>query len=347
MALFTNITDLKNYLGGAVTKTLDLQSIAPTLDMAAAQYVVPKIGEATFAFLQTPLEADADTTTVQKTAIGLKLLKTTVAWFGLHEYASIGNVMFGESGLHRLETDSHKSAFKYQEFEFRAQTLRTAWFNLETLLKFLETDPSVFEMYHSSHERERNMAHLLNFATDFQASHSRWIHRVTYEALLPYIADVEEFCVRDFLGQSLFDELREKLYADDAPRKMRDLTRLLQRGIADFALYLALLGNIIQFKGAQVVLVETQRDEGSTQQLTPSMDILAASMNQKREWSDRYFIRAEAFIRDNRETFDTWIGFQASELPDIEAVREKSNLLSVFFPEFYPPLRDVGRLNNL
>jgi hypothetical protein len=319
MALFANIDELKTHTGGAVSKTVKVESLLPFIDQAISDYIMPKIGA------DTIQELTAATSGISKVAQGL--MKSAVAWFAIFEYSTIGNVQFTEGGIMRSESDSFKSAFRYQETAYRRSALKNAWSNLEQLLQLLLDKPTDFEAYHASFEKELNTVHLLNFTTDFARAQCRTPERYTYEALLPYIADVETFCVTDFLGLTLFERLRNKQYSivtdlmipeDIAVLKQeRQLTAYLRKGIAEMVYHLATVGNLIVYEGSRVISRETARDDDYDQTKTPTMDIISASFNQRRQWADRYFRLAEAYIQDNPLVFPEWIGFADVTTPEI------------------------------
>lgn len=308
MPLFANINDLKIHLGGAISKTIELVNLQPFIDKALYEQVLPKVSAAQY----EAFTANNVTLTGNK-LVAFGLLKNAVAWFALHEYSTVGNVMMTEGGLMRMETETMKTSFKYQEYEFRAQCLRTAWFNVDLLLSYLLKSSTDFQAYHDSDEKKRNTIHLLNAPQDFRNCEARVPDRITFEALLPYIADVEEFCVRDFLGQTLWDTLHAAQFTPngnaETAAKQKQLTNYLRKGIVEFVFHLAAVGNIITYKGSSVVVTETYLSDAANKSAPPPMPLLAAEVKQRRDWADRYFARAESYIRDNATTFSSWQGF--------------------------------------
>jgi hypothetical protein len=314
MPLFFDINELKTHIGGTINKSLQLQSILPFLDQALAEYVVGKIGMETVEELSAP-----NLTGAKKMAQGL--MKSAVAWLGVYEYSTVGNVQFTEGGIQRTESDTMKSAFKYQEAGFRKTALKNGWLNIEQLLFFLLDKPTEFVKYHQSHEKTLNTCHFLNFTTDFAKAQCRVPERYTYEALLPYISDVETFCIVDFLGTKLSTILKAKQYKTaetDISEAEKQLITYLRKGIAEMTYHLATVGNLIEYSGNRVITRETNRDDDTDLTKNPSMEILSANYNQRRQWADRYFRLAEFVIRENADKFADWQGF----VTDTEGVAE-------------------------
>jgi hypothetical protein len=305
--LFTDINDLKTHIGGTYTASVKLASIAPFFEDAVNHQILPRLGAETVDILR-------GSNLHGKTLVASGLMKSAVAWFGVYEYAQIGNVAFTENGLQRFENESYKSAFKYQETGFRNTAIVKAWSNFELLLQILFENPTDFPEYANSPEAALNMSHFLNFTNDFRWARCTVPDRFTLESLLPYISDIETFMVAPFLGETLNNLLLSKLYVNDEPNPAKKQTqlaliRLLQQGIAQFAYHLATVGNVIEFRGNRVLVRETSRDDDYDNTKPPAFDLISANFNQKRDWANRYFQRAEGFIRDNQAVFGDWQGF--------------------------------------
>lgn len=324
MALFNDINAFKTHVGGAYSSSVKIESITSFINDAVL-LVSERIGKETADLLM-----GNDLT--GKKAIAAGLFKSAVAWFTVNDYHSFDGVVKTENGLMRVETDTHKSAFKYQDTRYESKAIVKAYSNLELLFKILFENPTDFTEYRDSPERALNMSHYLNFTNDFRWARCIVPDRFTLESLLPYISDIETFMVAPFLGETLNNSLMSKLYANDEPNPAKKqaqlaLIRLLQQGIAQFAYHLAVVGNVIEFQGNRVFVREKVGNDDYSTQKTPSFDILTATYNQKRDWANRYFQRAEGFIRDNEAVFGDWQGFEVveEETPTFETVFENAH----------------------
>lgn len=307
MALFSDINDLKTHIGGTYTASVKLASIAPFIEDAVRDNIEPRIGSETVDILRGDNLAG-------KQAIAAGVFKSAVAWFAVADYLAFGSVVMTENGLMRVETDTYKTVFKYQDTRFDKNAVRKAYSNLEFLLKILSENGSDFIAYTGSDEKALNTSHFLNFTTDFRNCESRVPDRLTLESLLPYISDIETFMVEPFLGDTLYMHLKGRQYVSDETNLTKFhaekiLIKLLRQGIAAFTFHLATVGNVIQFDGNRVIVKERQGNDDFEVSKTPSFDLLTANFNQKRDYARRYFQRAEMFMRDNAAYFTDWVGF--------------------------------------
>lgn len=330
MPLFATIQEVKTHLGGAVSASVKIESITPFFETAVSNYISPKIGEETVTILR-----GGNLTGVKLAAQGL--MKSAVAWFAIYEYSTVGNVQFTEGGIQRSESDSLKSAFKYQENSYRRTALKNAWSNVELLLQLLLDKPSEFTEYHASVEKALNNAYLLNFTTDFAKARCRTPERYTYEALLPYVADVDTFCIMDFLGDALYSRLKTKQYVKEdigwtneqkaTFQKEQQLIAYLRKGIAEMVYHLATIGNLIEYTGNRVITRETYLNDDVNKTANPPTDVFTATYNQRREWADKYFRLAECYITDHKTTFEEWIGFIPTPEPPATTQNDSNNRL--------------------
>ena len=324
MALFSDINDLKTHIGGAYTAFVKLASVAPFFEDAVNDHILPRIDSQTVDLLR-----GADL--VGKRAIAAGIFKSSVAWFGVNDYMAFGGVVMTENGLMRIETDTYKTAFKYQDARYESRAIVKAWSNFDLLLKILFENPTDFPDYAASDEAALNLSHFLNFTHDFRVAGTPVPDRYTLESLFPYISDIETFMVVPFLGETLHNSLLSKLYSNsetDLAKKQAEmsLVKLLRQGIAGMTYHLATIGNVIEFKGSRVLVRETSRDDAFDRTKTPSFDLLTANYNQKRDFANRYFQRAEMFIRDNAAYFPEWVGFTEGVDVNVLTDAEKMNV---------------------
>ncbi|MGL6148976.1 MAG: DUF6712 family protein, partial [Plesiomonas sp.] len=103
--IFIDIDDFKKYVGGGANKSLEIESIAPTIQDAFEQYLRPWLGDTL-----------ADEILHNATATALETLmphvKRPLAKLTMHKYSRIGAIQFSEGGMYRVETDNMRSAYK-------------------------------------------------------------------------------------------------------------------------------------------------------------------------------------------------------------------------------------------
>ena len=304
--LFANISDVKLHIGGTVNKNLSLDAMKVFLSSASETFIIPKIGRAQFDFLVQDTPSPALTA---KQLIALGVLKSAIAWFAIYEYVQVGDVQLSDAGLVRVEGEHTRTAYKYQTQNYRRNCLRQGWQQIEQLLEIFDQNASDFTLYEASEECANNNRHLLRYAKDFERCSSRRLDRVTYEFLLSYIEDVEEFWVRENLGAALWTRLLAKAYDTSANAYEKQIIRLLRKGVADFSQSTELVGSLLQVTEGRTVITEKSRDDDSFNEAAPRADLLNATFNQKRNWAEKYFARANDYLRANPSVFPEWQGF--------------------------------------
>lgn len=159
--LFNDISDFKNYVGGGANVSLKMATLDPAILAAAENHIILWLGQQQWDQLVT---AVAGTPSTEETAL-IPYVARPLAMLTMYEYKKIGGIMVGESGFHRFEDETRKSAFKYQENDYSDWMLNNGYENIERMLKFLETNEADYPLWQADDAYQRNKALFLNYAS--------------------------------------------------------------------------------------------------------------------------------------------------------------------------------------
>jgi len=198
--LFSTFADFKNYVGGRVNTSLELDSLAPTIWETARRHVVPNLSQTEYDAL---VVAAQGTPTIAQQAL-LPFVKRTVAVLTMYEYSKVAGIEMSDSGFHRRETESLKSAFRYQEKQYQEDAREKGYDNLELMLKYLSDNAATYTGWAATEEAKRHREPLLNYASTFRILTDYKCDRYTLEALRPIISSVQMFGVEKQLPASFW-----------------------------------------------------------------------------------------------------------------------------------------------
>jgi hypothetical protein len=124
--MFTDTDDLQRFI--PVTQAFSPESLLPFIDDAAYTYVVPYLTKKQYDLL---LQNGGDDELLDK-------VKAVIANFATLAYLPWLNVQASDAGLHRIETDTQKALFRYQETELKHSLWVNGFAAIEAMLRYLE-----------------------------------------------------------------------------------------------------------------------------------------------------------------------------------------------------------------
>ena len=292
--IFSSFAQFKQYVGGAINQTVELDSLAPVIYDAARQHLVPWLGDAFYAEIVN--EEHAELT---------PLVQRALALLTMYEYSKVGAIEFGEAGMFRIETDERKSAYKYQENNYREYMLEKGYEALEYLLKFLDTNKSSYSDWAQSDEGLMHLGPLLNYAADFRRLANVQVDRYTFETLRPIISDVEVFAVEKLLPALFWDDFKSR-HIDgtlgDTHQQEKTLRKMMRTAIAQRALQEAVRLQWVTVKNGRVYL-QTDTDSAANTRISPPEAASGVLLAHREIWADRYTTRWKEYIISNASVF--------------------------------------------
>ncbi len=311
--LFTDIEELKQYVGGGANLSLEMASLDPIQLQAAQNHIWPWLGED----LWQALVNDFNSPSAAQAAL-LPHVQRALGFLTLYEYAQIGGIQLSEAGFFRIENDHQRSAYKYQENQYRRWMLESGYENLEVLLRFLTKQADDYPLWKDNPAYLRQHESLLRYASEFRDAYSQYLSRYTFELLRPLVLDVEAFAVISAIGEPLYLYLLEQRRLDQLSDKEQTVIRLLQRAIANFTVEEGLQRNWVRLEGRAVVQTEHLEPQSYTKASVATMAATATKARHHDAWGNRHLARAESYLKQQVEDFPLYGAFPESQAATTE-----------------------------
>lgn len=296
--LFDSINDLKLYVGGRINQSITLASLDATIYETARRHCVPWLGSELYEEL-----VNNSGLSPEKAALRL-LVKRALGPLVVYEYSKVGAVEFGESGIHRVETDTRKSAFRYQEREFKDDALTKGYNAIEEFLQYLDDHKSSFATWVASVEGNAHLSSLLNYARDFRLLALPECDRFTYESIRTIINEVQLFAVQPQLPSAFWSGFISRHQAGTLTSAEKQLRTYLRQSIAHRAITEAVRQRWIKVEGGRISVLEDFGEQRATNMTMPNSTGSGMYISHDIS-SDRYLAMAFKYIGDNPSSFAT------------------------------------------
>lgn len=316
--LFANITELKTVLGGAVNTSVELDSLSPAFHAAVYNHLVEWISEAFWQEFKTAY--DADSLSAEQTAL-LPYLQRPLAKLAMYEYQQIGTVQFTESGLNRIETETHKSAYRYQETAYSNFMLLNGYEDLERLLVYLDTNKADFATWTASDAYTRHRSLFITYAGEFRRAYGKQVNRYVFEIMRPIMSDIETFAILPLLGEDQFNDLKAKLLAGTAGAEETELHNRIIRAIANYAMEESIKRELVQHDGNKVVQLESSILQSNTTKRVPDSTHLDVTIRHSHEFANRHLSYVKEYLDANLDIFTLYSDY-LDALAEAEAAEE-------------------------
>ncbi len=302
--IFTNITEITDQVGGAINRSMEIDSIGPHIGMAAHKHLVLWLGitlwDNLVSYVDNPSPVDTDLDDL------LPYARKPLAFLTLEEYAKIGSIQFGEAGMYRTETDTHKGAYKYQENNYRQSMLENGYEALEQLLDYLEANEVNYPDWQASSGYTRNKSLVINSAATFRDRYSRSISRHTFEMLRPLIEDLEFFVLVPIMGEDQYDDVKTNIADKTTTGKDLILLGLIQKAIAYFTIQEGIRRHWLQIKDNRIIQAELLEPQSSKKEAPASTASVNLATRHNDEFGNRFVSRMLQYLDDNIDDFTSY-----------------------------------------
>lgn len=299
--LFSTIAEFKAHIGGGGNVSLDIDSIGPIVNSTAHRHLMKWIGEPLYNDLSAKIEAGTALTAAEQSL--LPFIRKPLAMLTMHEYAKIGAIQFGEEGIHRIERDDHKTAYKYQENQYKEFMLENGYEAIETMLKFLETSTAGTYPLWENNARSLNRELFINYASEFRAVYAHYISRYTFENIRPLIDDVSGAVFVPLLGQTEYDNLKTAIASKNSSAVQQSLINLIQRAVAAFAIEEGMKREWVKLDKGNVVQTDALEPQSYIKTGSASMGALSAAVMNSELWANRHVAQIKNFLTTNIDDF--------------------------------------------
>ena len=317
--LYQDFDDFKKYIGGSFNYSVELESIQPSITLAAERHLEPFFGDQ---FIQDEL-----TGTPSVSAEVTELFKRAVAHLTVYEYSKIGAIQFTESGIHRMDNDNLKTAYKYQVQELQETMLYAGYDIAERLQITLDKIDPIPANYLPF------QLNWIRYAKDMRRYYSSQIPRYTFESMRNTAEEVEIWLSDSVACPDFYAEMLSERFTTTDSNKI-ELFDLFKRAVAHFTVRFSIQKNIVQIKGSKVLVSNHTGDDAMTQTQNVSIQDAASKILHSDQFGRNWLARFERLLAKNRneigfETYDACLTAQEEaqaleEQEDCERIAKKS-----------------------
>jgi len=320
--LFTDIADFQNYVGGATNKSMDMRSLSPWIEKTAENHIMPWLGRTLWDDLVTKVAEGSISSGSADEKLLIKVC-SPLAMLTMYEYSFIGAIQFGEAGLFRLETEEYKSAYKYQEANYRESMLNNGYEGIELMQRFLHENA---DNYQTWDHKDKSRSLIINYASELRDAYSKYISRYTFEIIRSLIEDVELFALVPVLGQAQYDDIKAAILVNTFSDPQKKLLKYLRKVVGNFAIHEGVLRQWVLIDGRNVIQNVQRSIDSSQQSLPPESGSSAVSLllMQADKYANRYISFITDYLNDNIDDYPLYKAFlDVQALEEAEQVDER------------------------
>lgn len=258
MALITQITEIKEVLPKLVSN-LNATSLLPNFNAAEEKYLVPLIGDALYADLQTKYTGN---TLSPAELILIKHIRLLTASYALMDEQAATHVFITDDGIRVAGTTDMQKAVGWEYKELKKYLKDRALDATEVLLKYLWKNKATLDLWTASDAYKQFESLLIRTGTDFSEHYMLYQPMRTFYAFKTILNDVQDEYVSSALGKDLLNYLKD--VAAPSPEE-KSIIRKLKKGLAFYTIYRAGEHFPVRFSDAGFTVVADGGDsEGET-----------------------------------------------------------------------------------
>jgi hypothetical protein len=290
--LFSNITEFKRFVGGAVDNDEGmLTNIEIDIKAAATQYVIPYLGVALYLDLVTAYPTIPLGDPLENL---LPFVQAALGPLALYEASKTKDVRFSQAGITKA---SENAAYKYQIAEYRNAMLERGYERIELLLRFLDANEAQYPAWGG---KSRHRKSLLNFADDFREAAPYHITRYTFEGLRPIILDVEKIVIKSHFPKQFYTYIKSLTTPTSAEVELLAHIRV---AIAHFAVEEAIRRKRVSIKGNSIVQFASLESQSYERVMEANNEAIERTATYANVAADRNYNELIRFIKENPSDF--------------------------------------------
>ncbi len=313
--LINSITEIKTFLPIGVGN--DFMRLKPHIVNAETKYIIPLIGQVMYEELQEFYDVVpiANPTEVQEKTLEL-LNKTQHAIIHLAYFVGYDflNISVTDTGFKRLETETKKGLYKYQEDNLK-QYFSDAGFNtLDSILVFLEKNIESFSEFKASPNRtilKSSFLPTVKIVEDIP--YNIFGSRLTFLNLKPHVAFIQDTVIRKYIGEELYQEILTEMVKDTPAEKVTQILPYIRKPLIYLASAMlmeetgATLGNHgLYFEKLNNVSPDNRIKQPSSEER------IAALVSRNRNIGNAYLDALKSYLLANIEDWETFDGSKGS-----------------------------------
>jgi len=214
MTIITTINEVKQYV--EVARSLKFETIKPSITTVERRFIKKHLSDALYTRLCDAYSvADNKVEDMPEVLIPLATLsQSAVSNIATSLLLSRLSISVSESGVGRLETESLKTAFQYQEVNAKESYKSAGYDALEDILAYLEENKTEFSEWASSPSYIDFSKYFIQSSVQFSELYNIQQSRLTFMAVRYIMKRIEDFMVQDITGKNLFKILKTQLKQD-------------------------------------------------------------------------------------------------------------------------------------
>ena len=299
--------EIRNFL--PVSQASLFEGVAPSIKNAENNYLIPLIGEQLYQYLDNhyhyTIEHQFEGSGLDEITYGLiEKIQCAVIHLAYWTGFDILNAHITDSGFKRIENESVKGLYKYQEDNLKSY-LRTTGFNqLDLVLEFLENHIDSFEDYKYSDNYTRFKAMLVSTTEQFNEVVFINRSRLTFLRVKTHLKYIEESLIRSIIGEVLLKKIKDELLNDSPAERIFNLLPLIRKPLIFLATALLLeesgadlSDNGLYFQSSKVVGMN------STEYSPANENRIKILVTRYRESGNGYLDQLRVFLTDNQAMY--------------------------------------------
>lgn len=316
--IYTNIEQFSEFIGGGVNSSVELSSLEPAYHEAVQKNIVPLLGDT----LWNSIDTSWNNSPSQEIIDLLPYVRRTLAHLTMYEYSHIGTVQFSEAGLVRMETEQMKTAYKYQERQYKLWMRDAGYNRLEELQLFLMINSADYPSWDNSVAYK----FLINTSRTFRAYYGKSVNRYTYEMLQGIQEEVELIAIETNIGAELYERLRAGQQSGDLTDAETIALGKAFRAITHYTIEEAMIRNFVTFDGDQVVKYEGAVNQTYTSERSNTRDDAVFSKRYSQHRAKLHLDRLLDYLQSDLDSFPLYKTFYDAQQAELETDEDQLNV---------------------
>lgn len=293
----------------AVTSAGDqMETIGPYIEEATAYVVTNYLGQAFYEELLNKYQNDATTPLDANWKGLLTTVQRIIANLGYFYYIPFNIVQISNSGARVAQSDEMKAAEQWQINQLNTAIVSATYNAIESLLAYLDSKLDVFTTWKESDYAKISVELIVSSALEFQKFYNINQQRRTYNAMRSIINKVQDFEIRDCIGDKNYDELKAGLKNRNLPPKWNNVMYDLKGAVVNYTIGRACTELKLQITKDGVAVTEfTYRQSLSDKRTGSALDVQLMRQQAMAD-GDRYLRRVRDYLIDNASDFNDYTG---------------------------------------
>lgn len=258
-------------------------SSLPLFNNAISQHLLPILGDTLFSALDTAEVPDQDQTTL------IDKCRAVIVPFAFAEDMALRNLQLGENGPKVTETDSTRTAHRWEYEKAEEKLMSQGYAAQELLIVYLKANFAKFTDWANSPYNSVDGFAIIRDGNDLrQVTGLEQPHRcyMKLRGLFSVIADTH---LKPNISAAYYKALQTRILAGTLSTEEKELLPLLQKATSRMALALAAQEMYIHFGPSGFTVVDKTNDGGDAQRSTAKKQAMFSFAEQQKETARALF----------------------------------------------------------